>query len=649
MKKRFFTAWLAIIAALPLSAAVSLPGIFSDHAVLAKKAKVPVFGKADPGEKVVVEFNKQKRETVAGKNGKWRVDLNLADSPEGPFELKVNNIVIKDVIVGEVWLCSGQSNMAWRLNRSEGFSLARTKPVGSRLRSFNVSLKSMAQPSDVINGKWVYADPANVGSFSGVGYFFGKKLLAELNTPVGLINDAWGGSPIEAWMTSDAAKVVPMVAQRDAETSKAFKAYPEKRKKYLTDVVEWANNNGRKDTVRKCPDAGTKWKKVSTVPVGSGVIWIRNQVTSNETSLKFNLQRQRVPFTVWVDGKMVFEWSLESAVLFHYPRFTVSGLKPGKHEIMFRIYNPLSINRKFNTSMVIGPVDFGRKKWEYFREVSFKNKTAKAPELPAAPREFFNSQRLFNGCIYGLLPYAIDGVIWYQGENNAKRFKEYAALKRALIADWRKHFEFPEMPFYWCNLANYKPKNANADAFEVWAAFRDAQTAALDVPHTGQAILIDVGESHSIHPIDKKTPGERLAAIALANVYGKKVPFLGPSMSKVVREGDKMRVSFKDVEGGLCVSTLPDHYYEVKAHKRKAKLIRNSPDTQVEGFAICGKDGKWHWADKAVIDGDTVVVSSVKVPEPVAVRYAWQNNPHCNLYNKAGFPAVPFQKKDIAK
>ena len=641
-----FALILTALCAFTASAAVKLPGIFSDHAVLAKKAVVPIFGKADPGEKVAVEFNDQKKETVAGKDGKWRVNLDLANSPEGPFELKINDIVIKDVIVGEVWLCSGQSNMAWKMNKTEGLDEAKKNPVGKRLRSFNVALKSMAEPSDDIKGVWVCADPGTVGSFSGIGYFFGKKLLTELNTPVGLINDAWGGSPIEAWMTVDAAKVVPEVAKRDAVTSEAFKKYPAKRKKYLSDIEEWAKKNARTDIPEVCPGAAAKWQKSKVFPVDCGVIWLRNNVTVSGNSMYFALQRQFVPFTVWVDGKKVFEWSLENAVLYNYPRFTVSDVKPGKHEVMFRIYNPRNEKRNFNANMVIDTTDFGGKEWDIYRELTFSNKTAKAPELPGAtPREFFNTQRLFNGCIYGLLPYALDGVIWYQGETNASRHKEYAALKRALVADWRKHFEFPEMPFYWCSLANYRLKNANANAVESWAQFRDAQTAALDVPFTGQAILIDVGESHSIHPIDKKTPGERLAAIAFANVYGKKVPFAGPSMTKVVREGGKLRIRFKDTCGGLHAAKVPEFHYEYKAHARKAKLVRNSPDTQLEGFAVCGKDGKYFWADEAVIDGDTVVVSSGKVAVPVGVRYAWQSNPTCNLYNKAGFPAVPFRSK----
>ena len=194
MKK--LTILLAAALGFSLSAAVKLPAIFSDHAVLAKRAKVPVFGSAAPGEKVTVEFNKQTRSAVAGKDGKWRVDLDLANSPEGPFELKVNNIVIKDVIVGEVWLCSGQSNMAFKLEKCEGFAAIKAKPAGSRLRTFNVWARSAKNPIEGGAGRWVYADSQNVANFSGTAFFFGRKLLNELNTPVGLINSSVGGSPI---------------------------------------------------------------------------------------------------------------------------------------------------------------------------------------------------------------------------------------------------------------------------------------------------------------------------------------------------------------------------------------------------------------------------------------------------------------------
>ena len=491
MKK--FLLFAIAVCALSVSAKVTMPGIFSDHAVLAKKAKVPVFGKADPGEKVVVSFNGQTRETVAKENGKWRVDLNLANSPEGPFELKVNDIVIKDVIVGEVWLCSGQSNMAYGLLGSIGYKEEAAKPVGSRFRCFNVKRSSSKVPMEDVQGSWHYASAGGTRYFVGVGYFFGKKLVNELNTPVGLIQAAWGGTNMDAWMSWEAISKVPT-------------AYARAKKK----------------------DAA------------------------------------------------------------HLPK-----------------------------------------------------------------REKVKASRLYNAMIHPLKPYGLNGVIWYQGERNSHNPHDYAALTREWVKLWRKDFEFQEMPMYWCSLAAYNDKNADPNAPSRWAFVREQQTLALDMPFTGQAILTDAGEARNIHPRDKKTPGERLAAIALANVYGKKIPFAGPQMTGVVRKGNKLVVSFKNIEGGLVAAPVPAEYdVDSRDSKKKdkiktAKLVRNSPDTQLEGFAVSGKDGKFYWADSAVIDGDTVVVSSAKVVEPVAIRFAWAQNPTANLYNKGGFPAVPFQKKDI--
>ena len=486
---------LLIVAAfaLSVSAKVTLPGIFSHHAVLAKKANVPVFGKADPGEKVVVSFNGQIKETVAEENGKWRVNLNLADSPEGPFELKINDIVIKDVIVGEVWLCSGQSNMAYGLLGSIGYKEEAANPVGSRLRCFRVKRSSSKVPLDEIQGSWGYASAGGTKTFVGVGYFFGKKLVNELNTPVGLIQSAWGGTDINTWMSWDAIEKVPTALER------------------------------------------AKKKDAANLP----------------------------------------------------------------------------------------------------------------------KRESVKPSRLYNAMIHPLAPYALDGVIWYQGERNSRNAHDYAALTRELVALWREKFEFAEMPFYWCSLAAYRGKTADPGEESNWALLREQQTMALEIPFTGQAILTDAGEAGNIHPRDKKTPGERLAAIALANVYGKKVPFAGPQMISVERKDNTLVVKFKNIEGGLVAQALPAEYINdtranlPKGKKPKLALVRNSSDTELEGFALCGKDGKWFWADKAVIDGDTVVVSSQKVAEPVGIRFAWAQNPTANLYNKAGFPAVPFRKKDI--
>ena len=649
MKKTF--SLLLAVTAVALGAAVKVPSIFSDHAVLARRGKVPVFGTAAPGEKVTVEFNGQKKSTAAAKDGKWRIYLDLANSPEGPFELKINDLTIKDVIVGEVWLCSGQSNMDLRLSRAETYAAAKAKPANKRLRSFNVPSRSSAVPLTESRGSWVIADSKNIATFSAVAYHFGEKLQKELNRPVGLINDAWGGSPIETWMTTEALKAsVPKTLERDAEVLRKAAAYPAAVKKYLADRTVWEKANNRQDTAHKAPADNVQWRKIDPLRLPGGVVWVRRTITLPAALSKnaglISMMRHKTPFTVWCDGKKVADWSLERVVRNQYPRIQLPALSAGKHTFMFRFYNPLNNSTRLLQPLTICNQQFDGGEWEFYQEKAFTNKTAPAPKNPGMPpRDFFNGQRVYNGCIAPFIPYALNGVIWYQGETNGSRYAEYAALQRALVKDWRRAFETPDLPFYWCQLPNFYRKSSNPAEEPAWAHFRAAQTAALDLPHTGQAVLIDVGEANDIHPINKLVPGERLAAIALANVYGKKVPFAGPEMTKVVREGNALRISYKNLHGGLKAVPVPAFYDVIKRQGKKAPLVRYSPNTQLEGFAICGKDGKWVWAEKAVIDGDTVVVSSSKVPEPCRVRYAWQNNPNTNLYNKAGFPAAPFMSK----
>lgn len=474
-----------LLAAGAMSAAVQLPALFSDHAVLARKANVPVFGKADPGEKVVVTFNGQTAETAAGADGRWRVALDLSKSPEGPFELKVNERTIRDVLVGEVWLCSGQSNMAFVMSRAIGLEDELKAPPGKRLRCFLLRNDASAEPLETCQGRWVSAEGAGLKAFPAVGYFFGKGLLKNGVGPVGLIRSVQGGSKIESWMS--------------------------------------------------------------------------------ESSLK--------------------------------------NLVPDAKE-----------------------------------QVAKRKPKAKPFRLPLM---------MFNARINPLIPCRLSGVIWYQGESNTGAADGYAALFRAMIRDWRQRFEDPELPFFWCNLPGHRPRSADPAEDANWARLRDAQTAALDLPHTGQAVLIDTGEAGDIHPRDKRLAGTRLAALALNRVYGQKRPDCGPAVDKILRDGSRLRITFRDAAGGLKAAPVPETY-DVKTKEGKTgKTLRNSPNTQLEGFALRGADGQWHWAEKAVIDGDTVVVSSAKVPAPTGVKYAWQNNPCCNLYNGAGFPAVPFKCETV--
>ena len=467
-----------------LCAKVELPSIFSKHAVLARHAKVPVWGKAAPGEKVTVSFNKQTVSTVAGKDGKWRVFLDLKDSPEGPFVLQVNDKKIDDVIVGEVWLCSGQSNMAMTLRSSTGFAEEiKTGLPNKKLRMFAVKMEGKDTPQENCKGAWYIADSRMVGSFSAASYYFGKTLQKELNRPIGLIKSAQGASYIESWMDKENFNKFPAAVARAARRAKNKKPAP----------------------------------------------WYRRPNT------------------------------------------------------------------------------------------------------------------LFNATIHPLIPYRLNGIIWYQGESNSKYPDDYADLFRGLIAQWRRDFNDPELAFYWCSLAAHHDKSADAGEFTAWGMIRQKQTEVLNVPHTGQAILTDAGEAKDVHPRNKKVAGERLAALALARSYGRNIPCTGPAAVKAEKEGSAVVISFKDIYDGLEARPVPATQIIKSKENKTAPLVRNSPSALLEGFALCGKDNKWYWADKADIRGGQVVLSSQNVKEPVKVRCSTQDNPTCNLYNKAGFPVVPFE------
>jgi len=252
---------------------------------------------------------------------------------------------------------------------------------------------------------------------------------------------------------------------------------------------------------------------------------------------------------------------------------------------------------------------------------------------------------LFNGIIHPILNYGITGIIWYQGESNESRAWQYRFVFPLLIQDWRNQWKQPDLPFYFCQLANFKQKQPQPSE-SAWAEIREGQSLALKLPNTGQAVLIDIGESNDIHPKKKNETGTRLADVALADHYGKAIPFSGPVYESMKVEGDKIRVSFTHTEGGLIAKELPATYIVKTTAGLTAPLVRNSPKSEVEGFAICGADRKWVWAD-AKIDGNSVVVWSDKVPQPVAVRYAWADNPTCNLSNASGLPAAPFRTDDL--
>jgi sialate O-acetylesterase len=390
---------------------------------------------------------------------------------------------------------------------------------------------------------------------------------------------------------------------------------------------------------------------------GNGAVWIRRDIELpagiSVPVLKIGLGRITGFQTVYWNGAPVVETDprrYPGAGAVTYFGINPGQIKPGKNRLAVRIFAPdqpasLSPNpMQFNA----GPVALDGP-WLAKVEYELPRLTPEAlASVPRGPKPMpgMNASEIFNGVIHPIVPYSLAGILWYQGESNTGASYEYRAEFPLMITDWRKQWGQPELPFYFCQIANSLPKQSRPGS-SAWAELREAQTMALSLPSTAMAVLIDLGESGDVHYRNKKEAADRLLRIALAKNYGRKaIVYASPLYDSMSIEGNAIRIRFKNVDGGLVAHPLPATYNVISELGKTAPLIPNSPASPLEGFAICGQDRKWEWA-KARIDGDTVVVQSDKVPNPIAVRYAWAENPTCNLYNKAGLPASPFRTDDF--
>jgi len=651
-------------------AAVTLPSIISDHMVLQKSDNVPIWGKADPGEEVKVTFNGKTETVKAGEDGAWKVTLNLKEAAAGPSEMIVegkNRIAIADVLVGEVWLASGQSNMEWSLRQAGGAEQEIPASANNLLRQFTVTNKTSLTPADSCVGTWIIASPETSGNFSAVGYFFGKALQKELKVPVGIIDSTWGGTPVEAWTSGKALDKVAFLKEAKDRNVAEFVSFPERKENFLKEFSAWLSKVGRENTppanpsTFAAPDVSTTdWTPV-TLPgkiqgkglPELGVFWVRQPVTLKPDSAGKDL-------TVEIDGgtRNLFEsvyWNGEKIGELNFSDFEGEGQRrgykvPGNlvketgNVLAIRAFSPVgNPNLAIRVAGVPANGEWLAKVEKEFSPLA--KDAAPAPEiLKGKPAPHGSPSQLFNAMINPIVPYAIQGAIWYQGESNAGRAWQYRQAFPLLISDWRELWDRGNFPFYFCQLANYM-KKTDVPQESNWAELREAQSMTLKLPKTGQAILIDIGEDEDIHPRKKKEAADRLALIALANEYGKDVSYSGPVYDSMKIEGDKVRVSFKEASGGLVAKELPKTY-PPKTGAPEVPLVLPSPDSDVQGFAICGEDQKWVWAN-AKIDGSDVVVWSEAVPKPIAVRYAWANNPTCNLYNGKDLPASPFRSDDF--
>jgi sialate O-acetylesterase len=498
-----FVGWLAVAAT--ANADVKMPAVFGDNMVLQQKTKAPIWGTADPGEEVTISLGSQKATTKADANGRWSVKVETP-AAGGPVEVTVkgkNTITLKNVLVGEVWVCSGQSNMQWSVRASANPDKETAEAKFPKIRLFTVPRVPATEPQSDCKAQWVECSPQAIPDFSAVAYFFGRDLHKTLDVPVGLINTSYGGTAAEAWTSRPTLQSVADFKPIFDRWDGMVENYPKAKEAYEKQLAEW----------------------------------------------KLAVEKAKA------DGK----------------------------------------------------------------------DAPKQPQAPANPATNANHYSvLFNGMVNPVVPYAVKGAIWYQGESNAGRAYQYRKLFPTMINDWRKAWGY-DFPFLFVQLANFNPGHPEPEdstAESDWAELREAQSMTLSLASAGQAVIIDIGDAKDIHPKNKQDVGHRLALAAEHIAYGKDIVYSGPVYEKMVAEGSTARLKFKHTGGGLVAEGGP-----------------------LKGFAVAGADHKFFVAE-ARIDGDSVVVRSDQVEKPVAIRYAWANNPAANLFNKEGLPASPFRTDD---
>ncbi len=651
------TAALAGIVAAPNTARadVTLPALFSDNMVLQRKAKVPVWGLAASGEQVTVSVAGQKATTVGGPDGHWRVvftNLPVGDKDTLTVAGK-NTLTLKNVAVGEVWLASGQSNMTYALGWDADYNAPEIATAHDPdFRMFTVPPQGSLEPQSDVKSDWQAADSQSVRGWSAVGYFFGRNLRKALGVPVGIIHASYGGTPAEAWTSAAALENDPTFRQTSADQIAAMRRFPAESQAFPTLAAQWMTQNGATDTGNQGfqngwskPDFDDSGWRTVTIPTnlsalgfkGGGAVWYRKTVVlpAPAADKDFNLDLNWLGIskpTFYFNGTEIGPiWANPPYAFAQYSyRIPKALIRPGQTNVLALRVHALSPDSGFwqHTGDMGWPVADPKAldpAWKFQAEQTYPALTPDAlkalPKYPDAKIQY-TPGALFNAMILPLMPYAIKGCLWYQGENNAGQPQQYQALLTDLIADWRGRWGEGDFPFEIEQLANYGDISKEPSSSGV-AGVREAQfQVSRSVPNTALAVAIDIGEVN-IHPKNKREVGRRLALIALNRAYHRRQVDSGPLYAGMIAEGDTIKITFTHSDGGLV-----------------------SKDGPLKQFAVAGADKKFVWAD-AKIAGQTVVVSSPLVPHPTAVRYAWADNPDgCNLYNGAGLPASPFRTDD---
>lgn len=620
---------------------VHLASPFGSHMVLQREMKVPVWGTADSGEAVTVEFAGQKKHTTAGADGKWRLDLEPLAASKDPRVFSVagskmaHPIRIEDVLVGDVWLCSGQSNMERQLGLREG-----QKPIENweqevaqathpSIRQLYVTQRLAATPQTTAEAKWTVCSPETAANFTAVGYFFARDLQAKTDVPVGIIHSSWGGTPAEGWTSGEALKPFPEFTETLSMIAETARDPEAAKQAHAARLEQWfkVNDPGSREQPWNAPVLDTDGWETMELPVlwenagharFDGLVWFRKTFDLPADwkggDVELRLSAIDDVDVTWVNGTFVGttdNWQKPRAY-----RVPGSLLKAKGNVIAVRvldtsggggIWNPkvpfevVSLDQTFAPLPLAGPwrckfaVQFGRGN----RPPMNMSGSAGAPTL------------LFNAMIAPLIPYAIQGVAFYQGEANAERAKQYRTLFPAMIADWRARWQQGDFPFLFVQIAPFKgmPPEIREAQLLAWQATKN----------TSMVVTTDYGDAEDIHPTRKQPVGARLALAARALAGHEKIEFSGPVYEAMAVENGRVVLHFSHLGGGLVAK-----------------------DGALQGFTIAGADGVFHAAHGEIV-GDTVVVSIPEVRQPQAVRYAWANVPEANLYNRAGLPASPFR------
>ncbi len=491
---------LGLAAATSALADITFAPLFRDGAVLQRDQPLVVWGEAAAGEKVEITFRSQDATVITRADGRWQATLKAEPASPVPSELTAsgaNTVTVRNVLVGDVWLCSGQSNMVFLVRNAANAESEMAAARFPLIRQFKVPNVVAEKPAAEVGGSWVACTPETVGAFSAVAYYFARELHQKSGVPIGLVTSAWGGTQIEGWMSDATLRADPAWPEIKARWEQTLAGYPA--------------------AMAAHEQALAKWQAGAAAAKGAG-----------------------------------------------------------------------------------------------------KSSARSKPRAPEGPGSRWMPAGIYHAMIAPLVPYALRGVIWYQGETNAPRHTEYASLFTGMIQQWRSDFGQP-LPFYFVQLANFENREGNEG--DGWAYLREAQARALKLPATGMAVTIDVGDPKNIHPTNKQEVGRRLALHARKQLYGEKIETDGPVFTGAKREGTALRVTFSHASG--------------------LKLEPAKDDGRVS-FEIAGADKKFVPAE-ARVDGNAVIVSAAAVPEPVAVRYAWRNSPDARLYNRAGLPAAPFR------